>query len=85
MNAIEQKPLLADVTIKWKNDGTTQNVRVMLVPEEEIDAVLEKFSLTDDDIFYYFTNAEDFMYNQLNLDENDFQIIEVQDYYFDKY
>ena len=63
MNANVEKPLFADVTIKWKNDGTTQDVRVTLAPEEEID--FEKHCLTDDDIFFYFNNVEDFKYNQL--------------------
>jgi hypothetical protein len=79
MNANVEKPLFADVTIKWKNDGTTQDVRVTLAPEEEID--FEKHCLTDDDIFFYFNNVEDFKYNQLNLDENDFQIINVYNFY----
>lgn len=74
-----EKPLFADVTIKWKDDGTTQDVKVALIPEEEFD--FEKLCLTDDDIFFYFNNAEEFKYNQLNLDENDFQIINVYCFY----
>lgn len=65
----------ADVKIEWKNDGKQENVRVALMPQEQIDLAAD--GMTDDDIFFYFEDNEEFIANRLDLGGEDFKIVKV--------
>ena len=65
----------ADVTIKFKDSGETQDVTVSLFPQES------QNSANDDEIFFYFNSQSDFINNRLGEDGEDFQIIKVHNMY----
>jgi hypothetical protein len=65
----------ADVVIKWKDTQEQENVKVALFPQEEMN--LEADGLTDNDIFFYFNGADDFIANRLDLDGEDFKIVKL--------
>lgn len=65
----------ADVIIKWKDTQEQENVKVALCPQEDIN--LEEDGLTDNDIFFYFNNHDDFIANRLGTDEEDFEIVKL--------
>ena len=65
----------ADVTIKFKDSGETQDVTVSLFPKESLN------SANDNEIFFYFQSPDHFMFNRLVDDDEDFNIIKVHNMY----
>lgn len=65
----------ADVIIEWKDTKEQENVKVALSPQEEMN--LEADGLTDNDIFFYFNGADDFIANRLDLDGEDFKVVKL--------
>ena len=65
----------ADVTIKFKDSGETQDVTVSLFPQDA------QNSANDNEIFFYFQSPDHFVYNQLVEDNEDFNIIKVHNMY----
>jgi hypothetical protein len=63
------------VVIEWKDTKEQENVKVALCPQEEIN--LDADGLTDNDIFFYFNGADDFIANRLDLDGEDFKIVKL--------
>ena len=65
----------ADVTIKFKDSGETQDVTVSLFPQDA------QNSANDNEIFFYFQSPDHFVFNQLVEDNEDFNIIKVHNMY----
>ena len=65
----------ADVTIKFKDSGETQDVTVSLFPQESLN------NANDNEIFFYFQSPDHFVFNQLAEDDEDFNIIKVHNMY----